>query len=203
MRIAIIGAGRVGSSLGIALSRVGHEVCFGVRDPASPQVAQTLLACRGQARALAIADAAAFGEVVALAVSKPALSQVIKQAGNLEGKILVDCTNRIAASEPGGFASSAEEVAALAKNARVVKAFNTIGAEHYQAPRFGGEAASMLLAGNDDEAVGVLSQLATDLGFEPVKAGPLSVAPLLEALAKLWVTMARSGGREFAFRVIR
>jgi predicted dinucleotide-binding enzyme len=99
--------------------------------------------------------------------------------------------------------SAGEELARLT-GARVVKAFNTMGAEHYLDPMLGGEVASLLLAGDDAAAKQLVWSLAEQLGFAPVDAGPLSAAVYLESLAALWVHLAIRTplGRGFAFRII-
>lgn len=203
MKIGIIGAGMVGSSMGRALRRVGHEVMFSSRDPQGEKMralAQEMVAAVGS-----VADTVAYGEVLFLALSWDAIPNAVPAGGDWRGKILIDATNRFGPNLsllPGE--SAGEELARLT-GARVVKAFNTIGAEHYLHPQIGGEAASMLLAGDDAEAKHLVAALATELGFAPVDAGPLSASVYLESLAALWVHLALRTplGRGFAFRVIR
>ena len=125
------------------------------------------------------------------------------------GKILLDCTNPLLPGlgglEVGQNTSGAESVAQWAPGARVVKIFNTVGYNIMANPAFGNERASMLLCGDDAEAKRVASGLAEDAGFEPVDAGPLTQARLLEPFALLWITMALKygHGREMAFRLLR
>src|SRR5262249_48773928 len=97
------------------------------------------------------------------------------------------------------------EVARWAPGARVVKAFNTIGAQHMTDPRVGGERASMFLCGDDADARRIVAQLAETLGFEPVDAGPLRQARLLEPLALLWISLAYAHGQgpDIAFKLRR
>ena len=98
--------------------------------------------------------------------------------------------------------SAAEDLATLT-GARVVKAFNTIGAEHYQNPSFAGQPATMFIAGYDTDAKTVVRQLANAIGFEVVDAGNLAAARHLENLAEFWVHLARSGfGRNIAFKLL-
>ena len=94
----------------------------------------------------------------------------------------------------------------MAGGARVVRAFNTIGAQHMTDPRFGDQRATMFLCGNDLAAKQAVSTLAPDLGFEPVDTGPLTQARLLEPLAMLWISMAYAYGGQgpkIAFKLLR
>jgi predicted dinucleotide-binding enzyme len=126
----------------------------------------------------------------------------VTEGGDWRGKILIDPTNRFGPSASGK--SAAEDLATLT-GARVVKAFNTIGAEHYLDPKFAGDAATMLVAGDDAEAKRVVSELATQIGFDVVDAGPLAAAVHLENLAGVWVHLAFRTplGRDIAFRLLR
>jgi predicted dinucleotide-binding enzyme len=200
MQIGIVGAGPVGTSLGKALQAAGHTIMFSSRDPQSAKM-QALAAQTGAAVGT-VAQTVAFGEVVALAMGWDAIPDAVREGGDWSGKILIDANNRFGPSASGK--SAAEDLAALT-GARVVKAFNTIGAEHYKQPRMGGEAASMLVAGDDGAAKAVVMQLAAQMGFEPVDAGDLAAARHVENLAALWVHLAFRTplGRNIAFRLLR
>jgi len=95
MRIAIIGAGNVGGSLGTGWARKGHQVVFGVRDVSAPETG--LLSRVEGSTALAPWEAAASAEVVALTVPWSAAEQVVRSLGNLQDKVLLDCTNPVMA----------------------------------------------------------------------------------------------------------
>jgi hypothetical protein len=203
MRIGILGSGNVGGRLGQSWAALGHTVVFGVRDPHSPKAQAALQAAPGT-RLASFAEAAAFGDVVVLAVGWGGVAETLAAAGDLHGKVLIDCTNRLAPPGPGEAGSAGETVAQWALGARVVKAFNTLGAEHLLQPRFGVEAASMFICGDDAEAKRVVGELAGALGFEVVDAGALSAAGLVEGLARLWIHLGhQAGGREIAFRLLR
>lgn len=205
MKIGIIGAGNVGSNLGRGWSARGHEVCFGVRTPQDPTTQALLSELGEQAQAGTIHEAAAFADVVVLAVPWHAVEAALRAAGDLSGKVLIDATNSFGPGGPDDTPSAAEAIAQLVPEANVVKAFNTIGAEHYLDPIFEGDVkATLFICGDDDAAKSVVNILATDLRFDVVDAGPLSNAALLESLARLWVTLARgSMGRDIAFRLLR
>jgi hypothetical protein len=195
VKIAVLGSGHVGRTLGDRWVAAGHEVRYGSREPSGESVLST-------------AEAAAWGEVIVLAVPYPAVGAVVKAAGDLVGKTVIDVTNPIAADFSGltvGHTSSAgEEIAALVPTAHVVKAFNSVGFNIMEDPSFPDGAASMLIAGNDDAAKAVVATLARDIGFDSVDAGPIEQSRLLEAMAWLWITMAMKygRGREIAFRLM-
>ena len=147
--------------------------------------------------------------MVVLTTPWNATQAAIQNAGNLSGKILVDCTNPLKPDLSGltiGLdASAAEQIASWARGARVVKCFNTTGAENMTSPRFGADLAVMFIAGDDDAAKAIVVKLGDELGFEMVDAGALSIARLLEPVAMLWIHLAyrRGLGRDFAFKLLR
>ncbi len=163
----------------------------------------------GKARAATVKEAASAADVVVLAVPWGAVREVIKQAGHLSGKIVIDATNPLRPDLLGlvlGHNTSAgEEVARWAEGAKVVKAFNTTGAQNMANPQFGGQSATMFLCGDDAGAKKTVATLAEALGFEPVDAGPLAQARYLEPLAMLWITMAYGHGHgpNIAFKLLR
>jgi predicted dinucleotide-binding enzyme len=209
MRIGIIGAGNVGGALGKGWARAGHQVVFGVRDARADKVQKVVREAPG-GRAASVQEAAAHGEVIVLTTPWGEATQAaLRAAGDLRGKALLDCTNPLkpdlSGLALGHTTSAAEQVAAWAPGARVVKIFNTTGANNMEAPDYDGLAATMFYAGDDQDAKTMAGMLASDLGFEPVDAGPLANARLLEHLAMLWIYLAYPGGlgREIAFKLLR
>jgi predicted dinucleotide-binding enzyme len=209
LRIAIIGAGNVGGTLGVAWANRGHEVFFGVRDAADPKLDELLARASGQARAASVRDAVARADVVALTVPWPATQDALRNAGDLGGKILLDCTNPLKPDLSGltvGYtASGAEQVAAWAAGARVVKIFNTTGYSNMENAEYPEGRSMMLYCGDDGQAKKVAAQLAAELGFEPYDVGPLTEARLLEPFALVWIHLAvrQEMGTGFAFRLMR
>lgn len=203
MKIGIIGAGNIGSSLAQVWSAKGHEVVIGVRDPNSPKAQQALANLGSGGRAVSLPEAAAFGEVLAIALPWNAVRESLAAMGDLRGKIIIDATNRFNA-EPGDAPSAAEDIARLATGAHVVKAFNTMGWESLHNPIFNGVPVTAFICGDDATAKSTVMNLAQEMGINAVDAGPLSNARAVEALAQLWVYMMRSGaGRDMAFTLIR
>lgn len=209
MRIAIIGAGNVGGTLGRAWARKGHDIFFGVRHPQDEKTRQLVQSLGTRARAGTVADAAAFGEVVVLATPWGATQAAVRAAGDLRGKAVIDCTNPLKPDVSGlevGFSTSgAEQVAQWAKGARVFKAFNTTGYNNMANPVIRGTRTVMFVCGDDEEVKPTVLRLAADVGFDAVDAGKLVIARLLEPFAMLWIHLAFSGpvGRDFGFALLR
>jgi hypothetical protein len=203
MTVAIIGAGSVGSALGRRLIASGISVVYGVRDPQASRARDV----PDGARVAASADAAAAGDVVLLAVPSAAAVGAARSAGDLRGKVVIDCTNPLRfdrgpiwSAPPEG--SNAQALAAALPGVIVIKGFNHFGAEIHGDPRMAGGPADALFAGDDPSGKRVAMELAAKIGFRPIDAGPLRNAALLENLAVLWIQLATGGmGREFAFRL--
>jgi len=209
MKLAILGAGSVGSSLGRAWAKHGHNVIFGVRDVKAPKV-QTLLTEIGtNAQAVTLAEAVAQASVVVLTVTWDAMPEVVEAAGKLNGKILLDCTNPLVGNQLDATLnlaqSGGEQVAVWFPGAKVVKIFNQVGWETMANPQYGTEPATMFFAGNDADAKQIAAQLAAELGFEPIDAGTLAASKFLETLAIFWGQLAygQGMGRNIAWRLLR
>lgn len=194
MEIGILGAGNVGRALGEGWKKAGHDVVYGSRTPGEGTVS--------------LADAASR-PVVVLTVPYVGAEETLRALGDFGGRVLVDATNAIKPDFSGlllsNDTSAGEQVGEWATGAKVVKAFNTIGYEIMLNPVINGTAVSLLYAGDDIDAKATVSQLAADLGFDPVDAGNLAQSRLLEAFAWLWITMAfKTGhGRTIGFRFLK
>jgi hypothetical protein len=208
MKIAILGGGNVGGALGEAWARHGHEVFFGVRNPDSTDAKALLHRCGPRAKAVVVDDAVGEGEVVVVALPWSATKAVLESV-NLTDKIVLDCTNPLkpdlSGLEVGTTTSGGEMVAGWAKGARVVKIFNTTGYSNMENPLYGGEHITMFYCGDDAEAKQTAVELARTVGFDPIDAGPLANARLLEPHAMLWIWLAVRGGqgRDFALKLVR
>ena len=209
MKIGIIGSGNVGGALGSRWAKLGHEVVFGTRDPQGLDVQQLAAKAGGKTSVATLADAASKGDVLLLAMPWPATEQVIGSLGDLSKKILIDATNPLLPDMSGltlGTTTSAgEQVASWARGAKVVKAFNTVGANIMGDPSFDGHKPVMFYCGDDAEAKKVVKKLIDELVFEAVDAGPLKQARLLEPFALLWISLAfaQGMGLDFAFELLR
>lgn len=208
MEIAIIGAGDVGGTLGRLWVKKGHHLMYGVRNLQSHNVLNLIRSINSNVRVGTIGEAASFADVIVLAIPWLAVEETIKSAGDLSKKILIDPTNPIKADRTGliieSSSSAAEEIAKWAKGSKVVKAFNSIGAKTLDNLQFGLVRADAFICGDDFKSKTVVKQLATEIGFDTVDAGPLINARMLEYLALLWIQLAysRQMGPNIAFKLL-
>jgi predicted dinucleotide-binding enzyme len=206
MRIAIIGAGSVGATLGRAWLKHGEDVTWGLRHPGDPKYASL-----PKERVKAPAEAVKPAEVVVIATPWSATEAAIKSLGSLAGKTVIDCTNPLGMGPDGlqlvlGFNTSAgEQVASWTPGASVFKALNTTGAGNMAKAADYPVKPMMLVAGDDAGKKPQVMELVGKLGFEPVDAGPLKNARLLEPFAMTWIdqAMKRGRGRDFAFALVK
>jgi predicted dinucleotide-binding enzyme len=199
-RIGLIGGGNVAQRLGSLFASAGHDVVAGVLRPAGA-IAQGV-------RAVTLAEAAAHGEIVVLAVPFTAVREVLPPLREvLVGKVVVDATNPLNADwsplDLGAGSSAGEEVARLLPGARVVKSFNTIFADVMAPERLdrGGRLVTAFIAGDAPDACETVALLARSAGLAPLVTGPLRNARYLEAIAHLNIAIAvgQGGGTDAAF----
>ena len=208
MKIAIIGAGNVGGTLGKRWAAAGHEILYGVRDPAREKYQSLVTQTGGRGRLVTNTEAAAQAEVIVLATPWSTAEAALASCGNLAGKILIDATNPLGADLSltlGHTDSGGEQVARWATGAKVVKAFNSTGFNVMDDPLMDKRHAVMFVAGDDQVAKAIALDLATAIGFEAIDAGNLKIARLLEPMAMLWIHCAYRQGltRDYAFALIR
>lgn len=196
--IAVIGAGSVGTALGSAFARNGHDVVFGVRDPDDGR--HEALARRAKPT-----EAASGADIVVLCVPATAVTDAVPSLHLDAGQVLVDATNAVGIPVPQGFATMGELVASLVRDGvQVVKAFNTVGAELLGNGHTEQGGVFLPIAG-DQPAVDAVSAVAREQGFEVAHLGGRDQFALVEDHARLWIHLAfRCGwGRQFAFTVTR
>lgn len=209
MRIAVLGTGRVGKVLGTRWAEKGHQVTYGSRDPGSDRARQLIDQSGGKVSVAPIAHAVSHAEVVLGAIPYDACEDTLKSLGDLKGRILIDCSNPLLPDLSGLYVghtiSAAEQVAEWALGSRVVKAFNTVSSATMANPRYESQSATLFYCGDDPSAKEAVRQLASDLDFDPVDAGPLSIARYLEPLAMLYIHLAikQGWGSNSAFRIMR
>lgn len=181
MKIGIIGSGQQGGSIGLIWARAGHEVLFSSRNPGS---LKDLVASAGpKARAGLPQEAAAFGDVILIAVPYGALPQVGKDyAATMKGKVVIDCGNA-REDRDGAIAKDVESrgtgatSAELLPGVRLVRAFNALSFQQVRNEAFrAGDRIGIPIAGDDAAAVATTAQLVTDAGFDPVIVGGLARA---------------------------
>ena len=203
MKISILGAGNVGMALARALLRAGQPVTLGAPDPA--RYAEAVAALGAQATLTTGDEAVERGELVILAVPYAAALAIAEARDDWQGRVVVDATNPLAPGLAGlvvgTTTSGAEQIAERARGARVVKAFNTTGAENMADSRYAQGQPMMPVAGDDAAAREQVLALATLIGFDALDMGPLSAARYLEPLAMVWIHLAfkQGQGRRFAF----
>jgi len=208
MKIGILGSGLMGGKLGTIFARAGHEVVFsyarrkekleGLARDAGPK-----------ARAGTPAEAARTADALLLAVHWSRVDDVLKQAGDLAGKVIVTCSLPMNADDTGlviaHTTSGAEELAKKVPEAKVACAFNTVPSEVlfgvYEA-RGGASRPSLVYCGDDAGSKEIAAALIRDVGFDPVDVGPLRIARYTEPFALLMGQLAYEGadGPELAYR---
>lgn len=199
MNITFIGVGNVGAPLADRLQKLGHAVEIAARDPNSKSV-QDALARNPHFQVKSPAEAIQTADVVFLATPFAANPAALAEAGDLAGKILVDCTNPIGANFTHGLnseRSGSEVVQSLVPQAKVVKAFTIYGFENFENstyPGYGDLKPAMLIAGDDAAAKQLVATLCQELGWEAIDAGNLAMSLHLEHMTLLWIHMARVQG---------
>jgi predicted dinucleotide-binding enzyme len=202
MNVAILGAGKIGGTLGKKWVAAGHSILFGMRDPQKPRTQELIQALGKRASASSIADAIAFGEVVLFAIPGSAMDGTIADhAAALDGKIVIDAANKIGAP----VVNSLPAFAAQTPHAQVFRAFNNLGWENFENPAYNGMPADLFYSGPDGEARQKVERLIADVGLRPVYLGGPEQAGLVDELLKLWFTLVsgRNMGREIAFKLLQ
>ena len=211
MRIGILGSGLMGGKLGTLFTRAGHDVVFSYARTRS-KLEGLAREAGGRARAGTPREAAQGADVLLLAVHWSRVGDVLSQAGDISGKVLVTCSLPMNADDSGlvvaHTSSGAEELAKKSPRARVVSAFGTVPSEVlfavYEA-REGERRPSLVYCGDDDEAKATVATLIGDIGFEAVDVGPLAVARYCEPFTLLMARLAYEGdeGPAVAYRFER
>jgi NADPH-dependent F420 reductase len=209
VKIAVLGTGRVGGTLGERWARAGHEVAFGSRDPVAEKCQQLLTRAGKSARITSPAEAVKGAEVVVLAAPWTTAKALLQSIGDLSGKVIVDCINPLNKTfnglELGHTTSAAEEIASWVPAARVVKAFNTVSSAAMADPKFGDDRAMMFYCSDHADAKALVRRLSDDLGLDSLDAGPLRIARYLEPFAMLSIHLAiqEGWGGNFGVKILR
>ena len=191
MRIAVIGTGNIGSTLGAAFARAGHDVAMGSRNPTD--------AAPDSPPVVDIGSAVHGADVVVLAIPARSVSDFLAaHAAEVDGKLVIDATNNVGATS----ANAAPAITEAAPNARYVRAFNTLGWENFATPTFDGVAADLFYSAPEAEQ-DVVEQLISDVGLRPAYLGP-DKQDVVDSLLPLWFTLAQlRGQRHLAFRILQ
>jgi predicted dinucleotide-binding enzyme len=191
MDIAVIGTGFIGGTLGRALARSGHRVVFGSRNPGNDSVAE------GTSGSVATPEEAMTGaDAVILAIPATAVKQfAAASAGALDGKLVIDATNRMGVPVSNSRAD-------LPGGVRYARAFNTVGGENMADPVFGDGPADMFFSAPAEDRATV-EEVISGVGLRPVYVGE-DQESIIDALFRLWVALAvgQGRGRRLAFRLL-
>jgi predicted dinucleotide-binding enzyme len=211
MRIGILGSGLMGGKLGTLFARAGHEVVFSYAR-SEQKLRKLAREAQGNARAGTPAEAAGGSDALLLAVHWSRVDDVLKEAGDVAGKVIVSCSLPMNAANTGlvvaHTSSGAEALAKKVPKARVVSAFNTVPSEVlfsvFEARRRATRP-SLVYCGDDSVSKKIAAGLIRDVGFDPVNAGPLRIARYTEPFALLVAELAYEGkaGPELAYRFER
>jgi predicted dinucleotide-binding enzyme len=212
-KIGIIGSGQVGISLANGFQKHGYKVMLGTNDP--EKQASLSERTNGNVSIGTFSDAAGFSDVVVLAVKGSAAEEVLQITGIdlLNDKIILDTTNPIAEAPPVNgvlsFFTSLDEslmerLQTLAPEARFVKCFSIVGNTLMVDPDFGGIKPTMFIAGNDDKAKQVTTDILSEIGWETEDMGKAEGARAIEPLCILWCIPGMTGkGWRHAFKLLR
>jgi len=213
MKIGVIGSGVVAQVLGAGFLKHGHEVAMGTRDPAK---LKEWSAKNAAAQVKSMKDAAAFGEVVVLAVAGEAALDALKQAGEaaIAGKPVIDACNPIGGGPPVNGVLSffttlkdslMERLQKAYPTAHFVKAFNSVGNAQMINPHFAGGRPTMFICGNDANAKRVVRQILDQFGWETEDMGAVEAARAIEPLCMLWCIpgIGKNDWSPHAFKLLR
>jgi predicted dinucleotide-binding enzyme len=211
MRIGILGSGLMGAKLGTIFARAGHEVVFSYAR-SDGKLKKLARDAQGNARAGTPSDAAKDADAILLAVHWSRIDDVLEQAGDLSGKVILTCSLPMDAGNTqliiGTAASGAEDLAKRIPHAHVVCAFNTVPSEVlfgvFEAKRKRPRP-NLVYCGDDSKSKSIAAELIRDAGFDPVDAGPLRIARYTEPFALLMGQLAYEGdgSPELAYRFER
>jgi predicted dinucleotide-binding enzyme len=208
MRIGILGSGLMGGKLGTIFVRAGHDVVFSYARERE-KLERLARDSGGVARAGTPAEAARDADVVLLAVHWSRVDDVLSQAGDLSGKVIVTCSMPMNADDTelvvAHTSSGAEELATKLPSAHVVSAFGTVPSEVFFSvfeAAVSGARPSLFYCGDNAAAKEVAVQLIRDVGFEPLDAGPLRMSRFTEPFTFLIARLAYEGdkGAAVAYR---
>jgi predicted dinucleotide-binding enzyme len=212
-RVGVLGSGQVGRRLAAGFCSRGHHVMIGSRDPAKADLREWLSGEGAGIEAGTFAQAAAFGTLVVLALLGQAAESVISEVGrqSFSGKIVVDAMNPLdfSAGFPPrlsivGEDSLGERVQHALPDAKVVKAFNTIGNTYFVDPSFSEGRPTMLIAGDDAGAKSFVRDVLADFGWSDViDIGGIEGSRELEAICIAWVKIGGlRGAWDHGFKVL-
>ena len=199
MKITVLGTGNVGSTLGRKWAAAGHDVVFGVRDVTAEKV-QSLLADSGT-QAASVDKAIATSKIVVFAIPGTAVADTVAaNRDQLDGKIIIDATNKIREAEMNCFAVFTEQT----PQASLFRVFNSLGWENFADPTFNGEQADHFYCGDSGPAQETVHSLIADIGLRPIYIGGRDQVGVVDNLVRLYfaLAMGQGYGRHLAFKTL-
>lgn len=198
MKLAIIGAGIIGTTIGRRWTQSGHEVIYGARDPDGERYRDL----RAESSVLPLSEAIGTADAILIATPGDAIENLLDtQADHLNGRLLMDATNRMGGDRLHQIALFEERV----PTARVYRAFNTLGWENFAEPVIDGERVDLFYSGPQSDDRTTVERLTSDVGLRPVYVGAgVGGADLLDGITRLWFALALGNrhGRHVAFRTL-
>ncbi len=213
MKVGVLGSGGVGQVLGAAFLKKGYEVMMGTRNPSKESVVKWKEENAG-AQTGTFSEAAAYGQLLVLAVEGDAAKAVIELAEyeNFTGKVVIDTTNPITKEAPhNGILkffttlneSLMEQLQHLLPQAHFVKAFNSVGNMQMYKPQYREGRPTMFICGNDDDARKSVSGILDQFGWDTADMGMAEAARAIEPLCILWcIPGFRQNEWTHAFKVL-
>lgn len=213
LRIALLGAGEIGGTLGRKWAEAGHTVAFGVKNPASEK-AQSLRAELGEHILIGSpAEALAKSDIVLLAVPGNAVKEVVAaHAELLDRKIIIDATNQLVKGQVEDFKqrrqrtmNSLSTLQTSAPSAQIYRAFNNYSLQVFAEPIYNGVQADLFYCGPEGESLHVIEQLISEIGLNPVRVGDLERIEIVDDVLLLWAALSFSqngGSRKAALKMV-
>lgn len=201
MKIAVFGSGNIGSTLSKKWAKAGHKITFAARNVNDPKYQPLLKSLPGQVNIATISDAIGPAEVILLAIPGNAVQETIKGLGQaFDGKVIIDATNKVRQAEM----SSLGYISSQAPNAKLFRAFNSLGWENFDKPHLGNVQIDLFYCGHSGEAQQTVHKLIADIGLRPVYVGNLDQVAVIDALTRLWFALAfeQGYGRRLAFKLL-
>ena len=201
MKIGVIGAGKIGGTIGAKWASRHHEVYFGVRDPQKESLVEKIGEMTGTVQVGHSAEAIAFADVVVFAVPGASVGPIVEEnLDNLRGKTIIDASNNMTGESRHALGYLRDQL----PTAHLFRAFSSLGWENLANPEFEGTKADLFYCG-DEDAKSAVEQLISDIGLEPVYLGGTDRVDLVEGMTDMWFNLAlkQQMGRRLAFKLLK
>ncbi|MFZ0547041.1 MAG: NAD(P)-binding domain-containing protein [Candidatus Promineifilaceae bacterium] len=201
MKIAVLGAGNIGRTLGLKWAAKGHEVIFGVRDVNAPKVKAILSQAGEHASAASVESAVSTGEVVVFAIPGRVMDETVGLiSAQLAGKIVIDATNNVGAAVLNNLSAFITHSA----DVQYFRAFHSLGWENFDNPMVGGMPVDLFYCGDSGEAQTAVDGLIADIGLRPIYLGGREQLTAADGLTRLWfaLVMGQGHSRRLVFKML-